>query len=251
VDVPVDLDRFARAVPPEADWSGFFVVVQAITPIAGGAVVAASVSTSWSNETNYDASEADVVVMRVAGGVLDTAYGDDGYAFFDPEATGSTASQGAGNDSAYVTDVAHSETAGTTLVAQIGDTPCCIEVLSVGIRLTPGGELDPAAAGGGLWPITLPDTTRVDDVTSSIRPDGTITVGGAVPDGGGTRGVVVRYLPDGSLDPRFAEGGVASIAGSRDVAGIDARFSRVTLGARGTTIGPNGEIELLVTVLHG
>jgi uncharacterized delta-60 repeat protein len=75
------------------------------------------------------------------------------------------------------------------------------------------GDLDPAFGVGGIVLTDVPeppDDFYIDDQATAIavQPDGRIIVAGQAVSGGGG-GPLVRYLPDGSLDPSFGDGGVA------------------------------------------
>ena len=77
------------------------------------------------------------------------------------------------------------------------------------------GDLDPSFGGGAGWVRTL----EVRDASNNylpqgaedvaVQPDGRIVVAGDVIDGRSNRYLgVLRYLPDGSLDPGFGSGGL-------------------------------------------
>lgn len=100
------------------------------------------------------------------------------------------------------------------------------------LRVTAAGELDPTFGDSGFVTV-LP--TIYDLV---LQTDGKLLVGGALyPDGLETIAdfTVVRYLPNGQLDPTFATGGLLRIA------------SRLTKFARATQLAlqPDGKILVL------
>lgn len=78
-------------------------------------------------------------------------------------------------------------------------------------RLLPSGGLDPTFGSGGR---VTTDLAGFDDSAGDVvvLANGAIAVAGSSVAGDGVRdAVVVRYLPDGSLDPTFGSGGVAVI----------------------------------------
>src|SRR5262249_12517956 len=88
------------------------------------------------------------------------------------------------------------------------------------IRLTPDGVLDPTFGGSGVIEPVLGQL--IDVVAPALQPDGKLLVGGDTPfgvsDPDGTDVLVMRFDTDGTLDPDFGAGGVATIdfAGGRD-----------------------------------
>jgi uncharacterized delta-60 repeat protein len=86
------------------------------------------------------------------------------------------------------------------------------------VRYTPDGNLDPTFGSGGKV------TTRIRTVDSAdavvLQLDGRIVVAGVSSGGRDPEFAVIRYTPDGSLDPTFGSGGKAVTAmGSRGGAG--------------------------------
>jgi uncharacterized delta-60 repeat protein len=83
-------------------------------------------------------------------------------------------------------------------------------------RFRPDGRLDPGFGSGG---VQTADFAGISETASGVlvQPDGAIVVVGWVRDtrGGGPDTaddmLVVRYLPDGQLDPSFAAGGVLRV----------------------------------------
>ena len=77
-------------------------------------------------------------------------------------------------------------------------------------RYNVDGTLDETFGDGGK--VTTEVVGQADFAHAvALQPDGAIVVGGrAAPDGGGPfEFALVRYLPDGSLDPTFGSGGIA------------------------------------------
>jgi uncharacterized delta-60 repeat protein len=78
------------------------------------------------------------------------------------------------------------------------------------LRLDEHGVLDPTFGNGGIVTTLLEGFTGAEIHALFIAPDGKILVGGAR---ASFQALVVRYLPDGSLDPSFGAGGVAATVG--------------------------------------
>ena len=75
-------------------------------------------------------------------------------------------------------------------------------------RYNTDGSLDTSFGSGGIV------TTQVEGVNSKafglvLQPDGKIVAGGEATSSTGNGSALVRYLPDGSLDPSFGTGGIA------------------------------------------
>ena len=78
-------------------------------------------------------------------------------------------------------------------------------------RYTPTGSLDSAFGSAGIVTATLP-SANVFGRAVLIQPDGKIVVGGdSQPSGGGNRSfLLLRYMPDGTLDPSFNNDGIVA-----------------------------------------
>src|SRR5688572_14097174 len=94
--------------------------------------------------------------------------------------------------------------------------------LAAGAAAAPLQDLDASFAGDG---VVTTDFGGTGDAAGGVvvQPDGKIVVVGernAGPDFDGDDYIVVRYLPDGSLDPSFGVGGrvVTDFGGPRDEA---------------------------------
>lgn len=89
-------------------------------------------------------------------------------------------------------------------------------------RYTPRGDLDPAFGVGGVVTTNFDGESYDEPYAVVLQPDGRIVVGGSSNTGGGVGRIfgadnlaLVRYLPNGLVDPGFGEGGeVAVDAGS-------------------------------------
>ncbi len=73
-------------------------------------------------------------------------------------------------------------------------------------RLTSGGRLDTSFGEGGK--VVTPLSNNQDIIYGvAVQPDGAIVAAGTSNDGNQYRIGIVRYRPDGSLDPSFGDGG--------------------------------------------
>ena len=244
-NVPVDLSSFVRSggegSSDELETFGLDVVSQ-----GSDTLVAVQVRTLWGGESS---SETDVVVLRIRSGAVDTTFGASGYQLLDLEVDGSgLLALGDGEADASLRDLTVGTDGAVTAVVSTPDGPGPTFGI---VRLTPTGVFDAAAAGGGLWTVTLPDGTHVDVTAARVSAKGVSTLGGNVPDVSGTRGVVVRYTPVGAFDPNWDVDGVVDVPGSRGVHGLDNRNGRVTVGGSSSTIGGAGEADVVVQVLTG
>ena len=112
-------------------------------------------------------------------------------------------------------------------------------------RYLPNGALDPTFGAAGM---VFQDLEDSQDAAAAIvlRPDGTIVaVGRAVPKDQerAVRGLLVAYRPDGTLDERFADGGISApgLGGLVNDATVDAAGRIVVAG---TNIGwPGYEVR--------
>jgi len=214
-------------------------------------VVGVLVRTDWTGQDVGGSSERNLVLLRVRNGALDSSFGSAGYRLLDLEVGGTgLLALGSGDDNAGLTQIgiATDDTVGVVVTApDPGSGPPAPGVA----RLTASGALDAAAAGGGLWTAALPDGTKADVTVARVKPTGVVTLGGRVPAGAGTRGVVVRYKTTGLLDTGFSTDGVADMAGTLGVHALDDRNLRVTVGGSDATIGSGGEADVVVSVLTG
>ena len=97
-------------------------------------------------------------------------------------------------------------------------------------RFMPDGELDPTFADGGVFRSN--PTDGVDEATAlELQPDGKIVVAGLRGDDGEAGGEtwLLRFTPDGDLDPTFGSGGESVSA----IAGLD--------WAQGLALQPDGK----------
>lgn len=145
-----------------------------------------------------------VVVGLTASGALDASFGDGGVARpglqgscgnCDPVALAQDGSLVVtGNTGSGSPEIEHDPNAPDTFAWAM-------------TRLTPAGRTDPAF---GVRPV--PGTTAGDGYGygAAVAADGRITLLGAQ----GSRSAVARLLPDGSADPSFAGGGLATVPSS-------------------------------------
>lgn len=138
-----------------------------------------------------------------ADGLIDTSFGDDGFASGPPPS------------SAY--DVAVAPDGKPLVAARLGIGSDCREAKASGfcprpalLRFLPNGLLDPAFGQGGISKITGPDGQLVKGVGETVVP---LADGGALLAGGTTSygRFVARVKPDGQLDTAFGQGGLAVV----------------------------------------
>jgi uncharacterized delta-60 repeat protein len=96
-------------------------------------------------------------------------------------------------------------------------------------RYMPDGSLDPSFGTGGEAIVTL-GTSDAAAVALAIQTDGTIVTAGT---NGGRDFVLMRFAPDGTLDPSFGSGGIARTP-------VPTAAQSVLL--RSMVLGPDGEI---------
>lgn len=117
-----------------------------------------------------------------------------------------TTAVGTGNDSAQAVAVQADGKVVVAGFAQIGG----VEDFAV-IRYLADGSLDPAFGSGGIV-TTAVGTFRDYGRCVALQSDGKILVAGEVSNGGAYDFGVVRYLANGTLDPAFGTGGIASVS---------------------------------------
>jgi len=197
---------------------------EAIALQADGKIVVAG------RAANPDAHHDTFALARYnTDGSLDAAFGNGGQVL-----TQVNPQSGAG-----LNDLAHAVTIdpqGRILVA--GETGSFLMDFAV-TRYLPDGSLDPGFGLGGIVVTDLGGDDRANAV--AVQPDGAILVGGSgwVNTGAEEFGLV-RYLPDGSLDPSFGNGGVVVT----DFRGGDDRAQTVLLR-------PDGRIVLAGNIQLG
>ncbi len=86
----------------------------------------------------------------------------------------------------------------------------------VTLRYTSLGLLDKSFGVNGSVVAQMGSNDRA--YTSALQPDGKIVVGGSSLQGGGTKFALVRYLPNGIVDPEFGQSGVVTttVSGGND-----------------------------------
>jgi uncharacterized delta-60 repeat protein len=161
----------------------------------------------------------------LSDGRLDPAFGDGGTVTTDVGPHGVAASAALQADGKIVV-------AGFVYTADMSHSDLVVA------RYRPDGTLDPAFGTGGIVIRTLglPEISYLQAQDVAIQPDGRIvTVGltASLPEG--TNVAVTRFRPDGSLDPRFGDEGVATVNFSDD------EFE----GATALSLLPNGKIAVL------
>jgi uncharacterized delta-60 repeat protein len=146
-------------------------------------------------------SEQPIVLRLLPDGTPDPAFGAGGVAAAGAPVAGRVRALALGPDGA----VAAAVSVDPSLLAPDG---------LVLARWTPAGVPDPAV-GLGTGVAALPSTGVVAQGLGAagvaLDPLGRTVVGGTGLDGGRLIGVVVRFAPDGSLDPTFGKGGVTRL----------------------------------------
>jgi uncharacterized delta-60 repeat protein len=145
-----------------------------------------------------------------ADGVLDTSFGGAGRVLIDIANGDDTASGVAIQADGKIV------VAGTctSVVGVVTNNNFCVA------RLTTSGAVDTTFAGGSV----ITSVGLLNDTASGIviQPDGNIVVGGHCSASGSGRFCMVRYQPNGSLDPNFGVSGtvIANISGSQFVRSV-------------------------------
>jgi len=101
------------------------------------------------------------------------------------------------------------------------------------VRYRADGSLDPSFGSGGL---VTPLAGLAEDV--ALQPDGKILVAGTTLTSSGDY-VVIRLLPDGSIDPTYGTNGVAAV----DFNGMSDQVSKMAIDASGRVVLAGIEVE--------
>jgi uncharacterized delta-60 repeat protein len=88
-------------------------------------------------------------------------------------------------------------------------------------RFRRDGILDPTFGVGGKVTTDFAGTFDSGEAIV-VQPDGKLVVAGTAGEGGGSRLALVRYLPNGALDPAFGDGGKVRLGGATDTSGATA-----------------------------
>ncbi|HET8954910.1 MAG TPA: hypothetical protein VFN18_04545 [Solirubrobacterales bacterium] len=150
------------------------------------------------------ASDEGKVARFLPDGTRDLAFGSAGVAAPLPQEVAHE----------YVLDAIAVQADGRVLLAGIGLTQPDGSQPFVLARLDANGSLDPGfGTGAGFSLTSLAPDTRQEGTAVVALPDGRILLGGALdPPGSGrprSQLALLRYLPDGDLDPSFGSGGAA------------------------------------------
>ncbi|HEX3623627.1 MAG TPA: hypothetical protein VHT97_15035 [Acidimicrobiales bacterium] len=139
-----------------------------------------------------DGSRSEMAVLRfTADGHLDPTFGDGGRVLFDGGRTGATAAAVALQPDGRIVVVGSANTESVTY-------PLSLVAVS---RLDPAGRIDPTFNGGNLL-LVQGGGPEASGRAVALQPDGRIVVTGT---GRGT--MVIRVMPDGSLDQSFGTAG--------------------------------------------
>ena len=152
------------------------------------------------------AAREDVLVLKVTkAGRLDPSFGAGGVVTYS----------GPGDESDYGNAVALAPD-GRIVIVGASSRGGQFDILT--LRYNPDGTPDRSFAGTGATTFG-PAADRYDYAWGiAIQPDGKILLAGATSNGTDNDGLILRYLPDGTLDGGFASGGVFTFAvpGSRE-----------------------------------
>lgn len=153
-----------------------------------------------------EAGATDLSVARYRGdGSLDDAFAGDGIATLDLGSASGAEALALGGDGR---------------VAVAGWVRSGSEHDVVAALLRADGSLDETFGGGGIVRAALPDDERA--FAAALGPGGALLVAGESCRGGGCEALVLRYAPDGTLDPGFGSGGVVRSSLGADEAAVRA-----------------------------
>jgi uncharacterized delta-60 repeat protein len=143
-----------------------------------------------------------VLTRLTDAGTADSAWGSGGVATF----TARSAAAAEGRSVTMLSD-------GSTIVGLASP----LGRLGVA-KLTPAGALDAAFGDSGraglALPVAMNETLRIDTAATALSPDGKVYAAGSIRPATATSPggfAVARYNADGSIDPSFGVGGLASI----------------------------------------
>jgi len=210
--------RFGNGGRVATDFGGRLETAEAVLRQRDGKIVAAG--SAW----DPNGLGPDFAIARYQhDGSLDPTFGDGG----------TVTTSILEND--YATSVALQRD-GRILVAGYADGPPEGYASAVLIRYTTDGELDPTFGESGIVVTQFLDEDRsnawIEDI--AVAPDGTIVAAGLAARLDRADWGVARFRADGTLDPRFGEGGVATVDTTLEA-------ERAT----GVALSPDGGITLL------
>jgi uncharacterized delta-60 repeat protein len=115
-------------------------------------------------------------------------------------------------------------------------------------RFRPDGSLDPDFGRHGLT-VTAPAGSRSERLSGIVlQPDGKIVVGGQVAKGPSGDFALLRYQPDGALDPSFGRDGLVAV----DFAGREDLVRALSLQPDGKIVGVgSSETDFALVRLYG
>jgi uncharacterized delta-60 repeat protein len=120
---------------------------------------------------------------------------------------------------------------GKIVVAESYQAPFCQSGGFLTTRYLPDGSLDPGFGEGGFAFTQVGSCSAVEADAVALQLDGKIVVAGQSDNSVGTAFTLVRYNPDGSLDPAFGGSGI-----------VQTNLSGFTFGAQDLVIQANGKI---------
>lgn len=113
------------------------------------------------------------------------------------------------------------------------------------VRLTSNGTLDTSFGGSGIVTLNRGNLDMARGI--ALQGDGSVVVGGVSRSTSGANdSLVARFLPDGSLDPSFGNGGVTVSSFS---SGLHDEFNGLALQSDGSIVAV-GEATVVTTVKH-
>lgn len=146
------------------------------------------------------AAKEDVLVLKVTSdGKLDPSFGTGGVAIYS----------GPGDESDYGNAVAI-QPDGRIVIVGASSRGGQFDILT--LRYNPDGTLDRSFAGTGATTFGRPGDLYDYAWGVAIQPDGKLVLAGATANGTDNDGLILRYLPDGTLDEGFASSGVFTFA---------------------------------------
>jgi uncharacterized delta-60 repeat protein len=126
-----------------------------------------------------------------------------------------------------------------------------LSVLCAGLAWAGPGSPDRSFNGTGKVITDFGDPNGAQGFAMAIGPEGRIVVAGSI--GGGQSVALARYLPNGRLDPSFADGGtlvpdLGTVSGTANAVAIDHRGRIVIAGAARRTSG--GDAGFMIARFH-
>ncbi|MEI6509940.1 MAG: delta-60 repeat domain-containing protein [bacterium] len=181
--------------------------------------------------------DQDLLLLRfLPDGTLDPSFGKTGVAVY----SGGEETQEIGRAVAVQAD-------GKIVVAGEGGTAANLDALI--LRFTFDGKLDPSFASKGLAYYSSAEGGADQGLALALQADGKILLAGSTTRAGQADLLLLRFTPQGALDPFFAAGGAALYDGPSQGADCGNALTLQPDGkilAAGFTSGPRGQDILLL-----